>query len=297
MRGESPRFGGEIPEMSGKSPEKKEKETELVPYGELMSQVGEQMSKVVSSLEKEREMAADIRKMGGKVTRETADRIAGLEKQKNSLLGVYEDVLEPVRKDADMAFLEHAELAVPKPEEIDALMTDPDEIEVTDDMIIETQTSDELANLEKGLRDEADAANEEMIGIIEKMRDMRNASGPLSPDLGDPEIRKGTIGILQQRYEDLKNRSMLIDDPATKAEMRQIDAQILPMMSEDINAMGAQERAAADEKIKAANLRMLEARFGELRNYVVSINEKLKDVRTNLGFARKMDEKEGRKAA
>lgn len=297
MRGESPRFGGEIPEMSGKSPEKKEKETELVPYGELMSQVGEQMSKVVSSLEKEREMAADIRKMGGKVTRETAERIAGLEKQKNSLLGVYEDVLEPVRKDADMAFLEHAELAVPKPEEIDALMTDPDEIEVTDDMIIETQTSDELANLEKGLRDEADAANEEMIGIIEKMRDMRNASGPLSPDLGDPEIRKGTIGILQQRYEDLKNRSMLIDDPATKAEMRQIDAQILPMMSEDINAMGAQERAAADEKIKAANLRMLESRFGELRNYVVSINEKLKDVRTNLGFARKMDEKEGRKAA
>jgi hypothetical protein len=297
MRGESPRFGGEIPEMSGKSPEKKENETEVVPYGELMSQVGEQMNKVVSSLEKERQMAADIRKMGGKVTRETADRISNLEKQKNGLLEVYVDVLEPVRKDADMAFLEHAEFAVPKPAEIESLMTDPDEIEITDDMIIETQTSDELANLEKGLRDEADAANEEMVGIIEKMRDMRNASGPLSPDLGDPEIRKGTIGILQQRYEDLKNRSMLIDDPATKAEMRQIDAQILPMMSEDIDAMGAKERAAADEKIKAANLRMLEARFGELRNYVVSINEKLKDVRTNLGFARKMDEKEGRKAA
>jgi hypothetical protein len=301
MRGEMPRFGGEIPEQAGKSPEKKEKETELIPYGELMSQVGEQMNKVVSSLEKERQMAADIRKMGGKVTRETADRISNLEKQKNGLLEVYVDVLEPVRKDADMAFLEHAELAVPKPEELEALMTDPDEIEITDDMIIETQTSDELATLEKSLRDEADVANEEMVGIIEGMHKMKNESQPLMPDATATELRDMTLGILESRLADLTERAKYVKDEADEAEMKTLDKQIFAFKREQIeesHVRDSEARAEKDEKeLRAAYLGVMEARFAELHSYVRAINEKLKDVRTNLGFARKMDDKESRKAA
>jgi hypothetical protein len=290
-------FGGEDLESHGKKLESENKETEMVPYGELMSQVGESMTRVVSSLDKETKMAAEIRKMGGKVTRETADRITDLEKQKNGLLKVYEDVLEPVRKDADEAFLDRAELAVPKPEEIESLMTDPDVMEVTDDMLIEVQTSEELATMEKGLRDEADRVNEEMVAIIEQMHAMKTEAAPLKPDLGDPELRKAYMGILESRYNDLKERSKYVKDPATEAEMKQIDTVILPMMSEDIDSMSAEQKSAADAKIKEANLRMLEGQFNELRNYVLTINKKLEEVRVNLGFARKMDEKEGRKAA
>ncbi len=279
MRGERQFFGGESLDEYGKKLEKENKETEVMPWGELMTNVGEQMGKVMGSLEKEREMAADIRKMGGKVTRETADRIMNLERQKNDLLGIYEDVLEPVRKEADEAFLDRAEYVVPKPEELDALMTDPEEMEVSDDMIIEKQTSGDLASLEKSLRDVADDANEEMVDIIEKM----NA------------LKKSTEAHLRTRYEQLKGRSALIDDPATKAEMREIDAQLLPMMSKGIEVTAAGGKDA--EAVKAEQLKALERRFETLRNYVVAVNDRLKDVRMNLGFARKMDEKENRKAA
>lgn len=292
-------MGGMPPMESGKkSPEEVEgKETELVPYGELLTQVGEQMGKVVSTLEEERKLSGEIRDMGGKVTRETADRIMDLERQKNGLLDVYTKTLEPARKDASAAFLDHAELAVEKPVNLDELMTDPDVLEVTDDMIIETQTSDEIARLEKDLAAEADKAREEMVELIESMHAVKNEPKPKPPDLGDPELRKAYMGVLQARYGELQERSKYINDPATHAEMKQIDATILPMMAEDINALSTQEQAAAQEKIKDAYVAMLQGRFDELHGYARAIDAKLKDVRVNLGFARKMDQKEGRMAA
>src|SRR5688572_24051453 len=134
MRGEG--FMGGMPPMESgkKGPEEVEgKETELVPYGELLTQVGEQMGKVVSTLEEERKLSGEIRAMGGKVTRETANRVMDLERQKNGLLEVYQQTLEPARKDAFAAFLDRQELAVEKPMNFDELMTDPETLEVTDD--------------------------------------------------------------------------------------------------------------------------------------------------------------------
>lgn len=236
MRGEREFFGGESLEEYGKKLEKKNDVVEFTPWGELMTNVGEQMNKVIGSLEKERELSADIRKMGGKVTRETSDKIMDLERQKNDLLKVYEDVLEPVRKDADEAFLERADYLVPKPDALEALMTDPDEMEVTDDMLIEVQTSEELAQKETELRDEADRINEQMVVIIERMNKMKNEPEPLIPT-----------------------------------------------------------KLAADMKEKAIDF--LQSHFDDLWKDVVAINDKLKDVRVNLAFAKKMEDREDQKAA
>ena len=291
-------YGGMPPqEMGGKPESKEDKEAiEMVPYDELLTNVGETMSKVVKTLEDERKLSAEIRDMGGKVTRETADRIMGLEKQKNELIGVYSKTLEPVRKDAFEAFLDRQELLVEKPENLDALMTDPEVLEVTDDMIIETQTSGELADLEKELVSEADKAQEEMVGLVKAMSEAK-AQKFEGPDLGDPELRKGYMDILRSRYEDLRQRLMYINDEDTKAEMKQIDAVLLPMMAEDIEAAVARDEAEGKAKLRDMNVALLQARFDELHGYVRGINAKLEDVRVNLGFARKMDQKEGRAAA
>jgi hypothetical protein len=296
-------FGGMPPEM-GKKPESAEQgheaegeAIELVPYDELLTNVGEQMGKVVRTLEEERKLSDEIRKMGGKVTRETAERVMDLERQKNGLIEVYMKTLEPVRKDAFEAFLDRAQYVVEKPANMEELMTDPEVLEVTDDMIIETQSSDELASLEKELVDESDKAQQEMLELIEGMHEAAKEPKPSMPDLGDPEIRKAYLGILQSRYDDLQERLRHVDDAAAREEMKQLDAKILPMMAEDIEAMAAQEQAAAQLEIKKAHVAMMQARFDELQNYVRAIGTKLKDVRSNLGFARKMDQKEGRTAA
>lgn len=292
-------MGGMPPMESGKkAPEGVEgKETELVPYGELLTQVGEQMGKVVSTLEEERKLSGEIRAMGGKVTRETADRIMDLERQKNGLLEVYQQTLEPARKDAFAAFLDRQELAVEKPMNFDELMTDPETLEVTDDMLIEVQTSEQLAGLEKDLAAEADKAREEMVELIEQMHAVKNEPAPKAPDLGDPEIRKAYMGVLQSRYNDLKERSKYIKDEDTEAEMKQLDAVVLPMMAEDVESAVAAEKAADAAKIKEAYVAMLQGRFDELHSYVRGVDAKLKEVRFNLGFAKKMDQKEGRAAA
>lgn len=290
-------FGGMPPEM-GKTPEsEKDKEAiEMMPYDELLTGVGETMSKVVKTLEDERKLSREIRDMGGKVTRDTAERIMGLEKQKNELLGVYEKTLEPARKDAFEAFLDRQELLVEQPEDLKSLMSDPETLEVTDDMIIETQTSGELADLERDLVAETDKAQQEMVDLIEAMHAAKSEK-PKMPELGDPELRKSYMGILSSRYNDLKERLKYVNDDDTRAEMKQIDATLLPMMAEDIEAMVAKDEVEANEKLKEMHVAMMQARFDELHNYVRGINSKLEDVRTNLGFARKMDQKEGRAAA
>lgn len=291
-------FGGMPPEEMGRKPESKEgKEAiEVMPYDELLTNVGEQMSKVVKTLDDERKLAGEIRGMGGKVTRETADKIMDLERQKNGLLEVYAKTLAPVRKDAFEAFMDRAELLVEKPEDLDKLMTDPETLEVTDDMLIEAQTSEELANLEKDLVAEADRAQEEMTSLVESMRDAK-AQKFEQPDLGDPELRKGYMDILRSRYEDLKERLKYVADPDTKDEMKQIDAVLLPMMAEDIEASVARDEAATKAQLRDASVALMQARFDELHNYVRGIHSRLEDVRVNLGFARKMDQKEGRAAA
>lgn len=301
-------FGGMPPQETKKTPES-EKSVEMVPYGELLTMTGEQMMKVTTTLERERKLAADIRGMGGKVTKETADKIMDLERQKNALLEVYEKTLEPVRKDAAEAFLDKAEWLVPKPEDLDKLMTDPEEMEVTDDMLIETQTSEQLSQLEKDLTDEADKAREEMAGLIEQIHKTKNEAGPLIPDFGDPEIRKSYRGLMEARYKELeadvatierlKGQGLLPENGAdvAKQEMRNIDAVVLKMMTEDIEEVSAREKAAQQEELKNAYVGILAAKFGELHSYVRSIDSKLAEVRFNLGFAKKMDEKEGRMAA
>ncbi|HTM68928.1 MAG TPA: hypothetical protein VL426_06555 [Candidatus Binatia bacterium] len=291
-------YGGMPPEEMGMKPESKEdKEAiEMMPYDELLTNVGEQMNKVVRTLDEERKLAGEIRGLGGKVTRDTAERIMGLEKQKNDLLQVYTKTLEPVRKEAFEAFLDRQELLVEEPENLKELMTDPETLEVTDDMIIETQTAGELADLEKELSLEADKASEEMADLIEAMHEAK-AQKTEMPDLGDPELRKGYMGILESRYNDLKERLKYVNDDEARAEMKEIDAKLLPMMAEDIEALVARDKAEAEAKMRDMHVAMLQARFNELHNYVRGINDRLKDVRVNLGFARKMDEREGRAAA
>ncbi len=301
-------FGGMPPEETRKTPET-EKAVEMVPYGELLTRTGEQMMNVTAALERERKLAADIRGMGGKVTKETAGKIMDLERQKNALLEVYEKTLEPVRRDAAEAFLDRAEWLVPEPAEIDKLMTDPDEMEVTDDMLIETQTSEQMAQLEKDLSGEADKAREEMASLVEQMHDAKNEAGPFIPDFGDPQLRESYRGLMQARYAELQGdvatierleaQGLLPKDSAAgaKAEMREIDAVVLKMMVEDIELAAAGEKAAEQAKLKEAYLGVLEAKFGELHNYVRAIDAKLEEVRFNLGFVEKMERKEGRAAA
>jgi len=290
-------FGGVPPEMGKKPESEKDKEAiEMVPYDELLTGVGETMSKVVKTLEDERKLSAEIRDMGGKVTRDTADRIMGLEKQKNDLLAVYSKTLEPARKDAFEAFLDRQELLVEQPTDMKSLMSDPETLEVTDDMIIETQTSGELADLEKEMVAEADKAQQEMVDLIEAMHAAKTEK-PKLPDFGDLELRKSYMGILESRYNDLKERLKYINDDESRAEQKQIDAILLPMMAEDIEMAVAQENAEAEAKMKEMHVAMMQARFDELHNYVRGINSKLEDVRTNLGFTRKMEQREGRAAA
>lgn len=278
------------PEAEGRGAESKEEKesAELMPYGELLGQVGDQVSKVVKSLEQERDLAAEVRKVGGKVTRETADRIKDLERQKNDLLKVYEKTLEPARKSSWLAGLEGEELLVDKPEDIEALMTDPDEMEVADDELIEVQTSEELKALETKLQDEADKVREEMVAVIEKMHGLKNDEGPAIPDLGDPGVRKAYYGVLEARYNELKDRLTVMEDEAAREEMKQLDAKMLPMLAEDIEAAAAQEKAAKVKELNAAAVERLQTRFDEMRAYVRAIEGRLKEVRTNLGFAEKM---------
>src|SRR5687768_11154298 len=116
--------GGMPPEMAPKpESEKGDEAIEMMPYGELLTGVGEQMMKVVDTLEKERQLASEIRGMGGKVSRETAELIMNLERRKNDLLKVYNQTLEPVRREAAMAFIDNAEMLVPKPENLELLMS------------------------------------------------------------------------------------------------------------------------------------------------------------------------------
>ncbi len=160
-------FGGKTMEEAQK---KEEAETaELMPYGELMDKVGGQATKVKAELSKEKELAAEIRKMGGRITKETAKRIRGLDAQLNGLIKVYEKVLEPVRTEAGAAFIEDEEYLVPKPEELEALMVDPSMIELPDAAVTEIQESAELKAFEKALQDSADVTRQYMDTIKSQM--------------------------------------------------------------------------------------------------------------------------------
>lgn len=235
-RAERQFFGGESLDSYGKKLEEAEKAMEVMPYGELMTKVGEQMVRVVETLEKERALAAEIREMGGKITPETAVQIKALEKQKNDLLKVYESTLEPVRKEAAEAHIEGADWLVEKPKELEAMMTDPDTMEVADEDLIEVQTVEDLRAKEQQLQGELDKSQEQMAGLIESMHAANNEAPKSLRDALRPP----------------------------------------------------------DPELHRAYLAVLEAQFGDLHNYVRTLNDKLKEVRTNLGFAEKM---EGKKAA
>ncbi len=292
-RGER-QFFGEPLEQYGKKLEEEHKETELVPYGELLSDVGRQMGKVVETLENERQLAAEIRRLGGKITRETAGRIRDLEGRKNELLKVYEETLEPVRKDAAEAFLERAEILVPKPENVEALMTDPSALEVDDADLIEVQTVDALRAAEGDLQTEIDKSQEEMVGIIKTMHETRTEAAPLAARTDDPELRRSYLGVLDARRKELEARLRVIQDDAAAEELKRLDASFLTTLAEDIEKLSEKDRAEEKAQLREAYLAMLEAKLGELQNYVRAMHAKLAEVRTNLGFA---ERQEGKKAA
>jgi hypothetical protein len=227
--------------MPGRPPEgergpEREQAIEVMPYSELLTKVGEKMLEVTNELEKERKLSAEIRAMGGKITPDTADRLRALEGQKNDLLRVWDQTLEPARKDAAMAFIDNAEWLVEKPEDLEKMMTDPETLELSDEDLIEVQTAEDLKKVETALQEELDKTQEEMADIIEQMHEAKNWTPKVIEDIinpPDPQLRDAWLGVM-------------------------------------------------------------EARFGEMHNYVKAINEKLKEVRLNLGFAEKM---EGKKAA
>ena len=114
--------GDKIPEM--KTPEAPEEAKELITYGELMERTSERLQAVNSSLEEEREIAAEIKKMGSPLNREAAAKIKNLESKVAELFKVYDEKLSPARKEWAKAYLDREELLVEKPEAWDDMMKD-----------------------------------------------------------------------------------------------------------------------------------------------------------------------------
>jgi hypothetical protein len=294
-------------------PERAEKgeQSDLIALDDFLKEAGETMSSVVQALERERGYAAEVRKMGARVTRETSQKIADLEKQRNRL---EQEVDEAAH---DLAFINWVsakreqgnetppmEMKKLRTPELDELLNDPDSIDITDDMVVEVQSEVELKILEQQLQEEADNAQFEMADLIEQLHEMKKSAKKPEPPKWDPELRKSLRDILSTRAKELEDRIAELSKPEpadmdeidqyyarqraqelerSKKEMSQVFAQGLEMDTASIEENAGPTEAEHMDNMLAG---VLEARFNELQNYTRVLKEKIKDVRVDLGLVK-----------
>lgn len=191
----------ESPKRTGPKNEEGEHK-EVVPFSEMLEAVSTQLKKLNSSLDDERALSAQIRKMGGVVTQEAAGSIRALENQFNALMKLYEERLQPSTKEAAMALISGQEFVIEKPENFDELMKEPGIVDVTNDDLPEIQTSVELKAKEAQLVSEAEAIENEMIELVDQINTMSDRKDLMPTGLSE-DIKKQQIGILRAHFDDL----------------------------------------------------------------------------------------------
>lgn len=283
--------------------EKGEK-NEMISMADFLKEAGETMSAVVQALERERGFAAEVRKMGARVTRETAQKIADLEKQRSRLQDEVDSTAEFMLF-TDSFEVSSEDMQKLRTPELEALLNDPDAIEITDDMIVEVQPEVDLKLLEAQLGEEADNAQFEMADIIEQLHNIKKAAKkPEPPVKWDPELRKSLRDVLSTRVKELEGRIAELSKPEP-AEMDEIDQYYARQRAQELErskkylseafAQGIEMDAASieenpdpteEEHMNQMLAGVLEARFNDLQNYTRTLKEKIKDVRVDLGLVK-----------
>lgn len=187
---------------------KKEKMQEIMPFPELLKAIHDRMVHLNGQLNEERAVAKQIREMGGTVSRDAARSIRGLEKQLDLLISSSESIL-PRAKDSAYAIIAGAELAVEKPANYDELMKESDVIEVMDENLPAVQPSVELKAKEARLTSEAEAIENEMMGLVDQINALHGRADLLPTGLSE-DIKRRQIGILRSRFDDLQKNLMAI---------------------------------------------------------------------------------------
>lgn len=172
---------------------------EKMPYRELQELVVTKLTSVNDALNTERALAAEVRKMGARVSRDTAEGIMRLEEQKNTLLHAAAKYLEPVSRDANMAAAMGEEFLVVKPSNFEELMTDPGEMVVTDDMITIVQETAELQKEEAALAKKSAEIEGQMGQAVVLLGNLeRRGFGEFIPTTGSRERAKEAAAALQK---------------------------------------------------------------------------------------------------
>lgn len=324
------------PEMQENKAEKKEsgEKSELMSLNEFLKEAGETMNSVVQALERERGYAAEVRKMGARVTRETAQKIADLEKQRDRLQQEVDEAAHDLaftswvatkRENAGEKPLDEMLVKKLRTPELEELLNDPDAIDITDEMVVEVQSEVELKVLEKQLQEEADNAQFEMADIIEQLHDIKKNGRKPAPPKWDPELFMSLKGVLDERTKELEGRiaeAAALDRP--EEEMDQLDKFYAAQRAEEVKKMQAElasldmdkkkmlkdrlepelerlanrdehERIRDEALLNEALAGVLEARFNDLQNYTRVLKEKIKDVRADLGLIKSMDDRPTKK--
>lgn len=211
----------------------KEAGREWMSFSDVLSKSGEAMTAVTAALDRERNIAAEVRRMGGRVTMETAKKIQGLEHQRNRL----EQVID---KTAGFMSDTGAEEGVTlTPEDFNEITKDPDAFEITDDMIVEMQPEMELKVLEAQLVDETERAQDQIIKVATQINGLRKPPERKMPgNLASDEegdflntTRRLSIGILEQRLGELEG--ILKDKPVeVAADAHPYDVNVYRMQKE-----------------------------------------------------------------
>ncbi len=198
---------------------------ETMPYRELQELVVTKLTAVNEALNTERDLAAQVRKMGAGVSRETAEGIMRLEDQKNALLAAAKEYLEPVSRDANMAAAMGEVFLVVRPENFDELMTDPGEMVVTDDMITIVGETEELSKEETALVAQSTQIEAQMKSTLAMMGNLERKQ-ELIPTSGSVEKQKETLASMQEYLQG--SLRALEDVDAKLAEVRSILSLGLP---------------------------------------------------------------------
>lgn len=180
--------------------------TELVAYHELMEAVSTQLSRVNKELDREKKIAAEMRKAGSVISREGAEQIYRLESTFNRLLKIYQETLSPARKDAALAFLNKQEMLVEKPGDLESLMADPSIEEIDAELLVEVPASNESRMQETQLLIRETEIEEEIEDIIDDLNDITPLSAVMTEEgeRMDDKRREIMASRLNDLYSDLR---------------------------------------------------------------------------------------------
>ncbi|MCC7522436.1 hypothetical protein IT407_01360 [Candidatus Uhrbacteria bacterium] len=187
---------------------------ELIPYSELLESVHAKAKRVNEELDRERDISAEIRKMGSVISKEGAAQVHRLEDKFNALLRVYKNTLEPVRKERSIAFLNKEELLVEKPSNFDLLMEDPAIQTLDPEDLVEVPSSKEMRMQETQLLVRETEIEEELDVIIDELNrvtPLQNALTETAIQL-DEERRKMLTSRANSLYRDLRGIRQQLSD-------------------------------------------------------------------------------------